>query len=178
MHGGTIGASSAGAGKGSEFTLRLPVSKEDVVPIERKSERDAHAERPARRVLVVDDNVDAALTISALLKAWGHEVQTAFNGPSALEMVNSFQPEVILLDLGLPGMSGYDVARRLRAAPFSEGLVIAAVTGYGQEEDRRRSFEAGFDYHVTKPPDPGILETLIASSSSFGKRPLPTGENN
>lgn len=162
MHGGTVLATSAGLGQGSEFTVRLPVSRSPSVAS--KSSRGARKEFGAkRRILVVDDNVDAALTISTLLKAWGHDVQAAFNGPSALNIVRSFQPEIILLDIGLPGMSGYEVARHLRAEPAAHGVILAALTGYGQESDRLRSLEAGFDYHITKPADPNILETLLAS---------------
>jgi CheY-like chemotaxis protein len=98
---------------------------------------------------------------------WGHEVHAAYNGPTALEAVQSFRPEIVLLDIGLPGMSGYDVARRLRAEPSLKGLVIAALTGYGQDSDRQRSFEAGFDYHLTKPPDPSLLQTLLASTPNL-----------
>ena len=114
-----------------------------------------------RRILIVDDNADAAVTTSALLKAWGHEVQTVYNGPAALEIARSFTPDFVLLDIGLPGMSGYDVARQLRSGDPAHNMVIAAVTGYGQEADRRRSYAAGFDYHLTKPADPQLLRKLL-----------------
>ena len=176
MHGGSVTAASAGIGQGCEFVVRLPVSTAiaaaDRAPLGLKKDRST-----ARRILVVDDNVDAATTISSLLKAWGHQVQTAFNGPSALELVQSFRPEIVLLDIGLPGMSGYDVARRLRADPASHGIVIAAITGYGQESDRTKSFEAGFDYHLTKPPDAGILETLLGSPPRRSNMTGPSGLN-
>jgi CheY-like chemotaxis protein len=93
----------------------------------------------------------------------GHDVQTAYNGPSALEVTRIFKPEIILLDIGLPGMSGYEVAKQLRAEPAAKNIVLAALTGYGQESDRKRSFEAGFDYHFTKPADHTALESLLAS---------------
>jgi CheY-like chemotaxis protein len=162
LHGGTVKAASAGPGEGSEFTVTLPVSQTTSPAM--KSSVPSHKETgPRRRILVVDDNVDAAMTISSLLKAWGHEVLSAYNGPSALETVRSFRPEFILLDIGLPGMSGYDVARLLRAEPSMQGAVIAALTGYGQESDRQRSLDAGFDYHLTKPADLGLLESLLTS---------------
>jgi PAS domain S-box-containing protein len=162
MHDGSVAASSAGINQGSEFVVRLPVSKASA-PVAKPTESAQQRPPARRRILVVDDNVDAAVTISSLLKAWGHDVQTAFGGEAALETVRRFQPEIILLDIGMPGMSGYDVAKWLRAEPSARGIVIAAVTGYGQEADRQRSFDAGFDYHLTKPPDPGLLESLLAS---------------
>jgi PAS domain S-box-containing protein len=172
MHGGSVSASSAGINQGSEFVVRLPVSKASA-PVAKPTESGQKRPPPRRRILVVDDNVDAAVTISALLKAWGHDVQTAFGGEAALETVRHFQPEIIFLDIGMPGMSGYDVAKWLRAEPSARGIVIAAVTGYGQEADRQRSFDAGFDYHLTKPPDPSLLESLLASP----RQRVPGGSN-
>jgi CheY-like chemotaxis protein len=117
--------------------------------------------------LVVDDNVDAALSVERLLKLWGHEVLTVFNGRDALEKARAFRPHVVLLDIGMPGMSGYEVAQHLRAEREFEGVVITALTGYGQAEDRRRSREAGFNHHLTKPPDPTALAELIASPQNY-----------
>ncbi len=169
MHNGTVVAESEGLGRGSEFIVTLPVSRAITAKIT-PSSRTTKTGLPKRRVLVVDDNVDAALSTTALLKAWGHEVRTAHSGPAALEAARTFLPEFLLLDIGLPGMSGYDVARHLRSLPSLQGLVIAAITGYGQESDRQRSFESGFDYHITKPPDPGILESMLTGASRpFGK---------
>jgi CheY-like chemotaxis protein len=122
-----------------------------------------------RRILVVDDNVDAAISVVKLLKLWGHDVQTAFSGPEALETARKFRPQIVLLDIGMPGMSGYEVARQLRAQPEFQSLVITALTGYGQAEDRRRSQEAGFNHHLTKPPDPFALAALLTSPESFGE---------
>ena len=177
MHNGTISATSEGLGRGSEFVVRLPVSPAAIAELRGPVLSRATAEpRAPRRILVVDDNVDAALSTAAVLRQNGHEVQTAFNGPGGLDIVRQFKPEIILLDIGLPGMSGYDVARTLRSDPASAGVVIAALTGYGQESDRRRSLEAGFDYHLTKPPDPQFLETLLLSPRL---RPgAPPAENN
>ncbi|HZZ72655.1 MAG TPA: PAS domain S-box protein [Pirellulales bacterium] len=160
MHQGTVLAKSEGLGKGSEFVVSLPLSRAQAVAKVRPLKGPA-IDFEKRRILVVDDNVDAALSIAALLKAWGHEVQTVFSGPAALETVQTFRPEILLLDIGLPGMSGYEVAQHLRSEPALQGMIIAAVTGYGQESDQQRSFDSGFDYHITKPPDPSILETLI-----------------
>ncbi len=162
MHGGVVVAKSAGLGKGSEFIVTLPLSR---ATAGNKSPATGPTKTgfSKRRILVVDDNVDAALSTTSLLKAWGHEVQAVFSGPAALEAARSFHPEILLLDIGLPGMSGYEVARHLRSEPSLKGVIIAAVTGYGQESDRQRSFDSGFDFHLTKPPDPSILESLLKS---------------
>ncbi|MGC4002794.1 MAG: response regulator [Pirellulales bacterium] len=120
---------------------------------------------------MVDDNVDAAQTITGLLKSWGHDVLTVYNGPAALAAAADFDPDIVLLDIGLPGMSGYDVAQRLRAASTTPRPIIAALTGYGQESDRARSFAAGFDHHITKPADPTLLETLIARGGLVNETP-------
>jgi CheY-like chemotaxis protein len=107
------------------------------------------------------------LSVERLLKKWGHDVQTAFNGPQALEKARAFRPHIVLLDIGMPGMSGYDVAKQLRAEDQFEGLVITALTGYGQAEDKRRSHEAGFNHHMTKPPNPDLLAALLESPQTF-----------
>ena len=116
---------------------------------------------PRRRVLVVDDNVDAAESMSALLEIWGHEAHACHDGASALRAVEELRPDTVLLDIGLPGMDGYEVARRLRARPESSIRLLAALTGYGQEQDRERSAAAGFDIHLTKPVDPARLRDLL-----------------
>ena len=162
MHGGTVTASSAGLNQGSEFVVSLPLSKSVVAA--KPSALMENASTVKRRILVVDDNTDAANTTSALLKAWGHEVVTVFSGESALKAASDFKPEIILLDIGMPGLSGYDVARELRSESRNNDVVIAAITGYGQESDRQRSLDAGFDYHIIKPPDVNLLAMLIASS--------------
>jgi CheY-like chemotaxis protein len=114
-----------------------------------------------RRILIVDDNRDSAQTMAALLQAWGHEVQTAYDGPAAVSAADDFRPEAIFLDLGLPGMNGYDVAKHLRAAAELAPAMLVAFTGYGQDEDRRRVLDAGFDHHLLKPVDPALLEKII-----------------
>jgi CheY-like chemotaxis protein len=121
--------------------------------------------RPAivsRRVLVVDDNADAAESAALFLRLAGHVVEVAFDGRAALEAARAFRPEVVFLDIGLPGMNGYEVARRLRQEPEFRSAVLAAVTGYGREEDRRRSKESGFDFHLVKPVEPASLLNLVS----------------
>jgi CheY-like chemotaxis protein len=120
-----------------------------------------HQSQGPRRVLVVDDNLDSADTMAELVRIWGYEVRTAHDGPAALECARSFRPNVVLLDVGLPGMDGYELARRLRAEGLAGNLLVS-VTGYGQEEDRRKAEEAGFDHHLTKPVNPETLQRLVA----------------
>src|SRR5262249_7348057 len=114
------------------------------------------------RLLVVDDNHDAAISLSMLLRLQGHEVHVAHDGPTALEMATTLRPDVIFLDLGMPGMDGYEVARRLRQHRGLEHVVLAALTGWGQQEDRRRTAEAGFNHHLVKPPEANVLSGLLA----------------
>lgn len=160
LHGGTIVARSAGPGRGSEFVVRLPA-----VGAPAPMEEAAHApEAPGgrgARVLVVDDNRDAAESLGALVEALGHEARVVHDGASALDVAARWRPDLVLLDIGLPRLDGYEVARRLRAA-LGPGVVLAAVTGYGRDEDRRRSRAAGFDHHLVKPVDVHVLERLLA----------------
>jgi CheY-like chemotaxis protein len=114
-----------------------------------------------RRVLVVEDNLDAAATLSDLLEIWGHEVRSVHDGPSALDAAAAFHPDAVLLDIGLPGLDGYEVARRLRGRAAEDGLLLIAITGYGKDEDRARSRQAGFDHHLVKPADLGELRRLL-----------------
>jgi CheY-like chemotaxis protein len=116
-----------------------------------------------RRLLVVDDNKDAAESMSMLLEMWGHEVAYAYDGPSALETAQQWRPEAIILDIGLPGMDGYQVAERLRTLPQGKEAILIAITGYGQDDDRRRSRRAGIDHHLVKPVAPDALRSLIDS---------------
>ncbi len=165
LHGGTVGAHSRGSSQGSEFVVRLPVqAPEGAAPPDGAEEHPAPAAAvPSRRVLVVDDNEDAAESLAVLLRLEGQEVRVAFNGPEALELAAVFRPEVVFLDIGMPGMDGYEVARRLRALPQLGEVVLVAQTGWGQEEDRRRSREAGFDQHLVKPTDPAALRSLLTA---------------
>lgn len=160
LQGGTVKASSAGLKKGSQFTVWLPVLA-GAVPMAVAAPASSKAPFSPHRILVVDDNADAANTSALLLKLLGHEVMTATDGASGLETARAFKPEIILLDIGLPGMDGYQVAQRLRRMPETKKALLIAVSGYGQTEDRRRSREAGFDHHVVKPATMEKLNGLI-----------------
>jgi CheY-like chemotaxis protein/two-component sensor histidine kinase len=164
MHGGMVTAHSAGPGRGSEFVVRLPLAPRDndPEPAAGQGERHETVAAPRRRILVVEDNVDSARTLGMLLEIMGHEVRVAHDGESALEAAPGFAPQVVLCDIGLPGMDGYEVARRLRALPGLRGAVLVAQTGWGQEEDRRRAASAGYDHHLVKPIDPDALNELLA----------------
>jgi two-component system CheB/CheR fusion protein len=169
MHGGSIEARSEGLGQGSEFVVRLPLLRESSAVADSLDMSEAEAsesEHLPRRVLIVEDNEDAAESLRLLLTGWGHEVHTAADGEKAIEIAGSVQPDVVLLDVGLPGMSGYEVARRLRALPSGERFRVIAMTGYGQEEDRRQSREAGMDAHVVKPVLPKQLSSLLTSATA------------
>jgi signal transduction histidine kinase len=161
LHGGTVTAASAGRGQGSEFTVRLPILVPDANPAPDARLNGPAAAGPGRKVLVIDDNVDLAESLATLLRLEGHTVQTVHEGQAALATARTSRPEVVLLDLGLPGVDGYEVARQLRKQPELEGVVLVALTGYGQEEDRRRCREAGFDHHLIKPADPEELKRLL-----------------
>ncbi len=162
LHGGTVEAHSGGPGQGSEFLVRLPCLAEAPPAPEEKVPRVGALIR-SRRVLVVDDNVDAAVSLAMLLRLASHEVHVAHDGATALQAAHAFRPDVVLLDIGLPGgMTGLDLAPRLRQVPGLERVLLAALTGYGQEEDRRRALEAGFDVHLLKPADLDVLHALLA----------------
>jgi PAS domain S-box-containing protein len=161
MHGGKIEAHSGGVGQGSEFAIRLPLMAPP-----RKEPLESEEGRPTamvagHRLLVVDDNKDAALSLATLLRLQGHDVQVAYDGITALEVAASHRPKVVFLDIGMPGMDGYEVARRLRTQRGLESVVLAALTGWGQQADRRRTAEAGFDHHLVKPLDAKALESLL-----------------
>ena len=164
LHGGTVEGRSAGLGRGSEFVVRLPAVEGEPAGREAGPEgRAADAPAlPTRRILVVDDNRDAADTFALFLRMEGQEVRVAYDGPTALRAAQAFRPQTVLLDLGMPGMDGFEVARRLRAQGGSERPLLVALTGWGQDEDRRRSSEAGFDHHLVKPIEPGELRQLLA----------------
>ena len=127
-----------------------------------------------KRLLVVDDNQDAADSLAMLLRLQGHEVRVAYSGLAALEMTKTYTPDVVFLDIGMPGMDGYEVARRMRQQPGLEKTVLAALTGWGQQEDRRRTAEAGFDHHLVKPPEPQILDSLLAGDGQSSRAPATT----
>ena len=165
IHGGRVEASSPGPGAGSEFIVDLPILLGRRIP--------AHKARslgkfPPKRILVVDDNRDAAETLGALLSGLGATVSVADSGPAALEILKTFQPEAVLLDIGMPEMDGYEVSRRIRATPGNGRVLLIALTGWGQEDDLRRSRAAGFDHHLVKPPDIDKLRDLLTATSASG----------
>jgi PAS domain S-box-containing protein len=160
LHGGTIDAASEGAGRGCEFTVRLPLVTHAVAAPE--PPKPVAPGAPLRRVLVVDDNHDAADSLGMLLQFLGAEVMVVHDGHAALAAVKGFKPAVVLLDLGMPGMNGLEVARRMREDPSARGITLVALTGWGQREDRRRTSEAGFDYHLVKPADVGMLQSILS----------------
>jgi len=188
MHGGSVSAHSDGLDRGSEFVVRLAIyaeSKAKAVgtPLNpRKEPENARAaQAPSRRVLVVDDNVSSAQSLAMILKLEGHDVQVAHDGAVALDAVRRFNPEVVLMDIGLPGMDGYEVAMRLKQQPdLRESIILlAAITGYAEDEAKRRSREVGFDHHLVKPVDPEVVLSLLASlewteeSQSDPEKPTP-----
>jgi signal transduction histidine kinase/ActR/RegA family two-component response regulator len=168
MHGGSISAQSAGSGHGSEFVISLPIEQTDeIIEPERPSSFGApRVQGPRRRVLVVDDLRESAVTLAQMLRALGHDVATAHDGYAALAQVSEQKPEVVFLDIAMPGMNGYEVARRIRALEALEPPVLIALTGYGQDEDRRRAREAGFDFHLTKPASVDQLVSLVSQARS------------
>jgi PAS domain S-box-containing protein len=160
MHGGTIEAKSDGPGRGSEFVVRLPPGS----PPSRECMSETgpvHESHRRLRILVADDNLDSAETCASLLEIWGHEVRVAHNGREALELAQSFRPNVALLDIGMPHMNGYEVAEQLRARLRGAPMTLVAVTGWGQEDDKHQASAAGFDHHLTKPLDPARLQPLL-----------------
>ncbi len=167
MHGGSVQAFSEGTGRGSEFVVRLPVLL-DKQRMQQPAEPTGNEQPapPARRVLVVDDNTDSAASLAMLLKLAGNETYTAHDGLEAVKAAERFRPDVVLLDIGLPKLNGRDAARRIREQPWGTNMVLVALTGWGQDEDRRRSQEAGFDHHMVKPVDYADLNRLLASLPS------------
>ena len=200
MHGGSVSAVSEGPGKGSEFVIRLPILREDEESV--SASADAGASAPAgdevvasavaplvaagaarmiRRILIADDNNDALESLATLLQLNGHEVYTATNGGTALQCAERHRPEVCLLDIGMPMLDGYEVAKRIREQPWGQRITLVALTGWGQDSDRRRSREAGFDSHLVKPLDLETLTDLLArlpsgpESASVHGRPAANG---
>jgi PAS domain S-box-containing protein len=163
LHNGRVSAYSAGPGHGSEFTVRLPLAQ---APwrheARRRSEQPAPASQERRRVLVVDDNIDACESMALILELGGYDARCVHDGPSVLQEALEWRPDAIVLDIGLPGMSGYEVARQLRAHEELRGVMLLAMTGYGQQADRKRAHDAGFDRHLTKPVDPELLQDMLA----------------
>jgi CheY-like chemotaxis protein len=164
LHGGRVAATSEGPGRGSEFIVRLPAARRPAVERREAPPTSPDSSHKAARILVVDDNADTARGLARLLMLLGHDVRIAYDGKGALEIADQFTPEFILMDIGLPGMDGYQVVSQLRQQECGKHSVIIAVSGYGQEEDRRRSREAGFDHHLVKPVDHKVLLVLLSRS--------------
>ena len=162
MHGGKVEARSEGPGKGSEFIVRLPLGENARSETVRDSMRH-FGQLSSKRVLVVDDNRDAANSLGKLLNLAGAEARAVYNGFAALELLPTYQPGVLLVDIGMPEMDGYELARRVRRLPDCGDLTLIALTGWGQAEDRKRSQAAGFDFHLTKPADFETLQRLLDS---------------
>jgi signal transduction histidine kinase len=163
MHGGSIEARSEGQGKGSEFIVRLPALKQPAKSVSEIEPALASRARTRRRILVVDDNVDSAESMAMMLELSGHDVAMAHDGLAAVELAKEFQPDVALLDLGMPKLDGYEAARSIRQQSWGQKMKLVALTGWGQQEDKRRSREAGFDAHLVKPIDFDALEELVAT---------------
>ena len=162
MHGGTIAAASAGSDQGTQVTIRIPLSREDSLAQPAPVQKLANV--APRRVLIVDDNVDAAESMRMLLELSGHTVAVEFGGTAALDTVESFRPDVVLLDIGLPDVDGYEVAREIRARHGARSLTLVAVSGWGQAEDKQRAAEAGIDLHFTKPIDSARLDQVLSAN--------------
>ena len=166
LHGGSVAAASEGVGKGSEFTIRLRLAPKPVL-VPRAVDADADVPHQiARRILVADDNADAAESLALILRLRGHQVRTADHGQAAIEVAAEFRPEVVILDLGMPKINGYDAARHIRWEQWGKNVLLIALSGWGQPDDRQRSVEAGFDHHLTKPADLQELATIIDRHSA------------
>lgn len=174
LHGGSIAARSDGLGRGSEFTVRLPVmATPQAVAVDTAGgveDRESEAKFPKRRVLVVDDNVDAARTLAMMLQLDGHEAEVAHDGEQAIVLAEESKPEIIFLDIGMPRISGYEVCRAIREKSWGKEIMLVALTGWGQKEDRKRSLEAGFDKHLVKPVELSALQSVMNGSEDTAGR--------
>lgn len=175
LHGGSVEVRSEGPGLGTEFVVRLPLAMEGPAPRTPNRCGDQPTSLAPRRILVVDDNHDAATSLGMALKFLGADVHTANDGQAALDAIQTYRPSAVLLDIGMPGMDGLEVARRARQRPEGHDLTLIAMTGWGQEEDRRRSKEAGFDHHLVKPVEFGTLQALLAALPQIQSRPNGAG---
>jgi CheY-like chemotaxis protein/two-component sensor histidine kinase len=171
LHGGSVEARSDGVGKGSQFLVRLPILKQSAEAPRRSAapavERDI--ERPQRRILVVDDNGDAARSLELLLRIDGHATHVAHDGLQAVEAARIFKPDIVLMDIGLPKLNGYEACQQIRQQPWGREMTLIAVTGWGQQEDKRRAVESGFDAHLVKPIDLAQLKKVLAPAQQPGK---------
>jgi signal transduction histidine kinase len=162
LHGGRLEASSEGPGHGAEFSVVLPLTRTDMADTPAPGSHDQPTLSVGRRILVVDDNQDSSEMTAVLLSMWGQNPRVAYDGPAALAAARAFKPEIVLLDIGLPGLDGYEVARRLRSEPGGKNLLLVAVTGWGQASDFERTRDVGFDHHLVKPIAPEQLRSIIA----------------
>jgi CheY-like chemotaxis protein len=162
MHGGSVEAHSRGRDQGSQFIVRLPTAFARVGEQESDMVESNSPPSASRRILVVDDNKDSAVTLAMILKIMGHDARSAHDGFEAIEIAESFRPEVMFLDIGMPKMNGYETCRRIRQQPWGSSIVIIALTGWGQAEDYRRSKDAGFNHHLVKPVKPPVLRQVLA----------------
>ncbi len=165
LHGGTVEVASDPPGSGSTFSIRLPVADAPVDAGALCPKATTETASGTCRVLIVDDNMDAAETLAMMMEFWGCQTRTAFTGPDAIAVAQTFLPQLVLLDIGLPGMNGREVARALRASAVFESTLLVALTGWGSPEDVRRAIEAGFDLHLTKPVEPARIRELVARLS-------------
>ena len=166
LHGGTVTASSAGLGKGSEFTVRLPLTKKEIPRTSPTNGNKFFDPLPRRKVLIVEDNPDAARALSLMLRAWNQDVNSVLDGPSALTEIEKNPPEIIFMDIGLPIMDGYELATRIRKTPTGSEMILIALSGYGRPEDRQHALESGFDFHLTKPVQIEMLRQVLAHPES------------
>jgi CheY-like chemotaxis protein/nitrogen-specific signal transduction histidine kinase len=167
LHGGSVEAQSSGLRRGSEFTVRLPILE---TPMNLRKDANGDNEKsrvtPKCRILVADDLRDSVDSLALMLRHAGHDIQTAYDGLEAVQAAATFQPDLVLLDIGMPKMNGYEAARYIRQQSWGTRILLVALTGWGQEEDKRRAFEAGFDHHLTKPVEASVLENLITQIHS------------
>jgi len=166
LHGGTVAAYSAGAGQGSQFTIRLPVAQSQKVTATERRDVPLGAASSRCRVLVVDDNVDSVDSLAMLLRMMGHEVETASDGEAALKKADEFRPDVAILDIGLPKVNGYDLAKQIRQRSWAKDVVLVALTGWDQAQHRLRSQESGFNHHLTKPVEFDVLQQILAAADT------------
>jgi len=166
MHGGSVEAKSGGLGRGSEFVVRLPIVVEQTYPRQASDDGDKAQPTSDLRILVVDDNRDAAESLAMLLKMMGNNIHTAHDGEEAVTAAREFRPHVVLCDIGLPKLNGYEACRQMKAQAWDKKMILIAVTGWGQDDERRKSEEAGFDHHMVKPVDPQALMKLLAGLES------------
>lgn len=173
LHGGIIEAHSEGTGKGCEFAVWLPVPVQVASPAQQAAPAEpATVRSSARRILVVDDNRDAADSLAMLLEGYGHEVRTSYDGQEGVRAARTFRPDLVFMDIGLPGLNGYDAARAIRSEPWSDRVTLVALTGWGQDEDRRKSRDAGFDHHLVKPIDLGDVQQVLTGVEPARAAPL------